>query len=184
MAEKARDLAEGMGFEPTILVSQYNGLAIRHSDGGDSPDNGETPSPMRVTEEREKRDNGAFAVGAPHRRDRVWIVAYSKGERSEKARQHSQRPTERASRCGTILAYANFTVQADGKRREESAECERVRTANYGRGAGRWLGQWPAEPPVGRVVDGVPGWMDRVGALGNAVVPQIPEMIGRAIVGP
>jgi DNA (cytosine-5)-methyltransferase 1 len=123
----------------------------------------------------------ASAVGAPHRRDRVWIVAYSKGERSEKARQHSQRPTERASRCGTILAYANFTGQADGKRREESAECERVRTANYGRGAGRWLGQWPAEPPVGRVVDGVPGWMDRVGALGNAVVPQIPEIIGRSI---
>ena len=63
MAEKARDLAEGMGFEPTVRISPYNGLAIRHSDGGDSPDNGETPSPMRVTEEREKRDNGAFGHG-------------------------------------------------------------------------------------------------------------------------
>ena len=27
----------------------------------------------------------------------------------------------------------------------------------------------------------IPNWVDRVGALGNAVVPQIPELIGRAI---
>ena len=37
------------------------------------------------------------------------------------------------------------------------------------------------EPMPARVVDGVPNRMDRVGACGNAVVPQIPELIGRAI---
>lgn len=37
------------------------------------------------------------------------------------------------------------------------------------------------EPEPPRVADGVPNRMDRVGACGNAVVPQIPEMIGRAI---
>jgi hypothetical protein len=32
------------------------------------------------------------------------------------------------------------------------------------------------------VVDGLSGWMERaIGALGNAVVSQIPELIGRAI---
>jgi hypothetical protein len=42
-------------------------------------------------------------------------------------------------------------------------------------------GNWKAEPGVCRVVDGVPRRVDRLRALGNAVVPQIPEMIGRAI---
>ena len=31
---------------------------------------------------------------------------------------------------------------------------------------------WPCEPNVGRVVDGIPNRVDRITALGNAVVPQ------------
>ncbi|SCL34162.1 DNA (cytosine-5)-methyltransferase 1 [Micromonospora nigra] len=60
-----------------------------------------------------------------------------------------------------------------------------------GRPARRWLepartapvgaGRWPAEPRVGRVVDGLPGRVDRVTALGNAVVPAVAEHIGRII---
>lgn len=52
-------------------------------------------------------------------------------------------------------------------------------------------GPWPS-PPRGawqsrssrdrRVDDGLSGWVDRLRTLGNAVVPQIPELIGRAIV--
>jgi DNA (cytosine-5)-methyltransferase 1 len=40
---------------------------------------------------------------------------------------------------------------------------------------------WPAEPDVGRVDDGLPGGMDRVQWLGDAVVPAIPEFIGRRV---
>ncbi len=40
---------------------------------------------------------------------------------------------------------------------------------------------WQSEPDVGRVADGVPNRVDRLRALGNAVVPQIPELIGNAI---
>ena len=42
-------------------------------------------------------------------------------------------------------------------------------------------GKWCVEPDVGRVAHGVSRRVDRLKALGNAVVPQIPEMIGHAI---
>jgi hypothetical protein len=40
---------------------------------------------------------------------------------------------------------------------------------------------WATEPDVGRVAHGIPSRVDRLRSLGNAVVPQIPEIIGRAI---
>ena len=41
--------------------------------------------------------------------------------------------------------------------------------------------KWKPEPGVGRVVNGVPRRMDRLKSLGNAVVPQVVEQIGRVI---
>jgi DNA (cytosine-5)-methyltransferase 1 len=41
--------------------------------------------------------------------------------------------------------------------------------------------EWPIEPELGRVAYGIPNRMDRLKSLGNAVVPQIVEIIGRAI---
>ncbi len=40
---------------------------------------------------------------------------------------------------------------------------------------------WLTEPEVGRVAHGVPARVDRLRALGNAVVPQVAEWIGRRI---
>ncbi len=40
---------------------------------------------------------------------------------------------------------------------------------------------WEIEPDVGRVANGIPDRSHRLKGLGNAVVPQIPELIGRAI---
>lgn len=40
---------------------------------------------------------------------------------------------------------------------------------------------WRTEPDLDRVVDGLSGGMERVGWLGDAVVPQIPEWIGARI---
>ena len=51
----------------------------------------------------------------------------------------------------------------------------------------RWRGElanrrgWESEPDVGRVAHGVPARVDRLRALGNAVVPQVVEVIGRRL---
>jgi len=42
-------------------------------------------------------------------------------------------------------------------------------------------GGWSVEPDVGRVAHGIPGRVHRLKALGNSIVPQIAEEIGRAI---
>ncbi len=41
---------------------------------------------------------------------------------------------------------------------------------------------WQTEPNVGRVVDGVSSRVDRLKGLGNAVVPQVAEVIGRLVI--
>ena len=49
----------------------------------------------------------------------------------------------------------------------------------FGRTISSW---WEVEPAVGRVADGVPARVDRLAGLGNAVVPQVAEVIGRLVV--
>jgi hypothetical protein len=45
----------------------------------------------------------------------------------------------------------------------------------------REVERWTVEPEMDRMVDGFPSWMDEIGALGNAVVPQVAEWIGRQL---
>jgi DNA (cytosine-5)-methyltransferase 1 len=203
----------------------------------------------------------ASAFGAPHRRDRIWLVAYPGSEgRWEEARGahgdeaadagrseevdhlaggpgaggvraagdggdgasdpyadtrglqispecdgESQRPGEQASQRGDAdrlrddVADAARDAEA-GAAPESGAERQRVRAGGQrsrardlrdaggarpqGRGSTRPVGDadwWSTEPNVGRVADGVPARVDRLAALGNALVPQIAEWIGRRI---
>jgi DNA-cytosine methyltransferase len=41
---------------------------------------------------------------------------------------------------------------------------------------------WTVEPNVGRVANGIPHRVDRLRGLGNAVVPQVAEVIGRLVI--
>ena len=46
-----------------------------------------------------------------------------------------------------------------------------------------WPRRWEFEPNVGRVAHGVSGRVHRLRGLGNSIVPQIAEEIGKAIIG-
>lgn len=115
----------------------------------------------------------AAELGAPHGRDRLWLVAYTHNE-SEPSCSFNDEARGMSSAGG------------------DDASNTKPRVGEMGRvmaGIGRvwksvaWNGLWEIEnSPIGMgVAHGVPRRMDRLRALGNAVVPQIPEMIGHAI---
>ena len=75
-----------------------------------------------------------------------------------------------------IVAHAEQQRGRSGTTRREDATDARQ---SPGRETGGF--RWDAEPNVGRVAHGVPARVDRLRCLGNAVVPQVVEAIGRAI---
>ena len=82
------------------------------------------------------------------------------------------------------LAHGEDVPDADRKRWDGRAGVfgqERRRESTDGRNFGRYAREWGAEPSVGRVANGVPSRVDRLRGLGNAVVPQVAEFIGRCI---
>jgi len=176
----------------------------------------------------------ASAVGAPHRRDRIWIVAYPSSWRfkglhygnaetknvnsssidtnsdskhwgsesqlsdnSERKKIHDE-----FGRICSEISNSNSPRQLQSKRSQQnewgriSNNSQKISNAMF-KGLERQrsisgriseglndIGNnrgWEAEPDVGRVAYGVPNRVDRLKQLGNAVVPQIPELIGRAI---
>jgi DNA (cytosine-5)-methyltransferase 1 len=179
----------------------------------------------------------AAAVGAPHRRDRIWIVAYpardvrpeqvsSGSERERVGESGAQEPVAYTMRGGREGPSERGSVREGEQRRPTAAMADsdregqlqprgplieiwrwlgdggealantegsgcHQRTEDAGRrspraGENEWTGLtgsgwWELEPDVGRVAHGVPARVDRLRSLGNAVVPQIPEIIGRAI---
>jgi len=128
----------------------------------------------------------ASSVGAPHRRDRLFFVAYPDGERSHRteidADETGKPSLSNTPGCGETVAYSS----GGDERISESYGVEEVfgETAESGeRGSDCRAGEhrWETEPDVGRVAHGVPARVDRLRGLGNAVVPQVAEFVGRMI---
>ena len=123
---------------------------------------------------------GAADAGAPHRRDRLWIVAHASSQRCGEAREHRERSPGRLGCRGSLLANAN------GNRLQGRANGRDIGLAPINepgsptlRGSGPW-GFDPANDPesgVGRVANGVAHRVDRLKAAGNG---QVSAVVARA----
>ena len=156
----------------------------------------------------------AAFVGAPHIRNRVWVIAYpdtqgrrfgnqgrhdgmgaagldahvpdaasdrrpAEGQRAAPRHPDRRRDLRRVPEAHHGLAHP----ESIGRRAFRPVSATQARTDTLPRHAGQLAGAdpWPAEPEVGRVAHGIPRRLDRLRGLGNAVVPQVAEHIGRLI---
>jgi len=107
----------------------------------------------------------ASAFGAPHARDRIWLVAYRDSE------------GEHGRTIDAEVAGVSTVGDPDAERRNGRTGQLGPRRRREPANAGWWL----TEPDVGRVAHGIPARVDRLRSLGNALVPQIAEWLGRQI---
>lgn len=139
----------------------------------------------------------AAAVGAPHRRDRFFMVAWRVSDSDSDPLR--VKPEGRADRTAAMPhAFGDALADPDRWRlaikrvaRRHVERCARGDNAHghhlpawpFGPGDERWA-DIPAEaqPAIRGVVDGVPSRVARLRLLGNAVVPVVGEVIGEVIV--
>ena len=113
---------------------------------------------------------GAADVGAPHQRDRIWIVAHAQCQRLEG--HHGSIGEQEKPRVGGSSALADTENGRDVRRNGVvgTAETEHHDRGSEGYGSGEW---WKTEPDVGRVVNVVAARMERLKAIGNGQVPAV-----------
>ena len=137
----------------------------------------------------------AAALGAPHLRERIFLIAYPTGLQfsaepppwSDQVRRQAaiastyplslrepqpqgrkQNKRRRSSDCITKTTTDTDSTSSQGDRRTERSNKESADIASHSR-----LSPWSSiEPPVCGVDAGLPNRMDRLAALGNAIVPQ------------
>lgn len=106
---------------------------------------------------------GAADVGAPHQRDRIWLVGHANSMRQLQPQGGQQDIWGWSGDSGCEVP------NADGKRLEGYKSSKREPQESRA-----WMRSWwGAEPDVGRVADGVAARMDRLKALGNGQVPAV-----------
>lgn len=152
----------------------------------------------------------AAYLGAPHRRDRVWLLAHNVSDQlwDESRRRDGQDGTNEAKSgndgASQLMADAprkrrNGARNARTPRRAEPPNSDQIMPNTFqqrlerkleawaearainGPGDGCHPAWWVVEPDVGRVADGIPARVDRLRCLGNAIVPQMAALIGEAI---
>ncbi len=138
----------------------------------------------------------------PHKRARIWILAYPCGTRLDlgKSNRPTPPPTTIIERYFSMLLLQVGTAgleKRQGQAYEDNRGDESLTSQSFCQNEGsrywhghikRFSAHWKTEPSVCRMVDGLSKKLvkannQRLRQLGNSVVPQIPELIGRAILG-
>jgi len=161
----------------------------------------------------------AASVGAPHRRDRVFIIGTICNSNSEsKPQGQTASRTEDGyiclscgseifsgcgcdhgewvcNRCGEYTYPFHYDIKEDGcvhcgsndvsyafsergcsrdSKRQDAKDAWQSprRTEHWG---------WHSEPAVGRVANGIPRRVDRLKCLGNAIVPQVAQVVAERL---
>ena len=138
----------------------------------------------------------AAAVGAPHKRDRIWIVAHSNRSGRVKDSGNSELRSSWAKQSPENPRGSD-TFQADKKRKvpnPNGSQLERRRVScgvyaqhSKSQRGSTWWDADPAdaaEPDVGRVANGVAARVDRLKAIGNGQVPLVAATAWRLLNDP
>ena len=145
----------------------------------------------------------AASVGAPHRRDRVFIVGYLADSIGSGTGDQNESTCRQKRKSANALKPATLR-QGNGQALPEgtdasSADCGTLADPNSERGRSRnsqrqdakdaWQSPrrsehwgWHSEPAVGRVANGIPKRVDRLRCLGNAVVPKCAAIVANRVI--
>ncbi len=118
----------------------------------------------------------AIGVSALHKRNRVWIIANTDTERSQRYRNTESKDKERRQeQTGHIRKSCGSTNRTFKNSRENTFTQQRL--GNMVDGLSRELGKlgviWNKEPNIPRVTTGTKDRISKLTALGNAIVPQV-----------
>ncbi|WP_080940974.1 DNA cytosine methyltransferase [Stutzerimonas stutzeri] len=110
----------------------------------------------------------ASDCGAPHQRDRLWLVANADSARESQPSWSEQDGRPRLEHRRENVADANCREPKVGRDHAGVGRKQKLGQEGAARAS-----QWPAEPGLGRVVNGMANRLDRLKALGNGQVPRV-----------
>ena len=108
----------------------------------------------------------AAEMGAPHKRNRLWIVADASSGGFRESKQNIRTRELDPDRCCEDVADAEGTglsqrANATSRQQKNQGVIGRLERSDW----------WQVEPDVGRMADGVASRVDRLKAIGNGQVP-------------